>query len=145
LLGKEAAVFMPSGTMAQQIALRIWADRKGPRRVAFHPLCHLELHEHKGYQLLHGLHGVLVGSPHQLMTLADLEAVAEPLAALLVELPQRGIGGQLPPWDDLTRMLESARGRGAAIHLDGARLWETAPFYRRSYAEIAGLFDSVYV
>src|SRR5437899_10127014 len=37
LLGKEAAVFMPSGTMAQQIALRIWADRRGLRTVAMHP------------------------------------------------------------------------------------------------------------
>src|SRR6478736_4911133 len=48
LLGKEAAVFMPSGTMAQQIALRIWADRQGGRTIAFHPTCHLELHEEKG-------------------------------------------------------------------------------------------------
>jgi threonine aldolase len=145
LLGKEAAVFMVSGTMAQQIALRIWADRKGSRHVAFHPLCHLELHEHKGYQVLHGLHGVLVGSRHGLMTLAELEAVADPLAALLLELPQRGIGGQLPAWDALVGMTAFARARGVALHLDGARLWETRPFYGRSYAEIAGLFDSVYV
>lgn len=41
LLGKEAAVFMPSGTMAQQIALRIWYDRAGTNHVAFHPPCHL--------------------------------------------------------------------------------------------------------
>ncbi|MGH2516637.1 MAG: beta-eliminating lyase-related protein, partial [Ktedonobacterales bacterium] len=37
LLGKEAAVFMPSGTMAQQIALRIWSERTGRPNVAFHP------------------------------------------------------------------------------------------------------------
>ena len=48
LLGKPAAVFMPSGTLCQPIALRIWADRRGVRNVAFHPTCHLELHEHKG-------------------------------------------------------------------------------------------------
>src|SRR5262245_8718352 len=45
LLGKAAAVFMPSGTMCQQIALRVWADRRNRRAVAFHPTCHLELHE----------------------------------------------------------------------------------------------------
>jgi threonine aldolase len=45
-LGKEAAVLFPSGTMAQQIALRIHCDRRGMRTVAFHPTCHLELHEH---------------------------------------------------------------------------------------------------
>ena len=47
LLGKPAAVFMPSGTMAQPIALRIHADRSHIPHVAFHPLCHLEIHEQK--------------------------------------------------------------------------------------------------
>lgn len=145
LLGKDAAVFLPTGTMAQQIAMRMWADRKGPRHIAFHPLCHLELHEQKGYQVLHGLHAVLVGSRHRLLTLADLQAVADPLSALLLELPQRGLGGQLPTWDELVAIVGWARERGIALHLDGARLWEAAPFYGRSHAEIAGLFDSVYV
>jgi len=53
LLGKEEALFLPSGTMAQQIALRIWADRTHTSTVAFHPTCHLEIHEQKGYALLH--------------------------------------------------------------------------------------------
>jgi threonine aldolase len=145
LLGKEAAIFMPSGTMAQQIALRIWADRSGRRSVAFHPTCHLEQHEEKGYQRLHNLHGVLVGSPHRLLTLADLKAVADPLAAVLIELPQREIGGQLPSWDDLVAVTSLARDRGARVHLDGARLWEARPYYKRDLAEIAALFDSVYV
>jgi threonine aldolase len=57
LLGKPAVVFMPSGTMAQQIALRVHADRSGAASVAFHPTCHLELHEDKAYQRLHGLVG----------------------------------------------------------------------------------------
>ncbi len=145
LLGKEAAVFMPSGTMAQQIALRIWADRKHTPHVAFHPTCHLEIHEQKGYQLLHLLHGVLVGSPYQLLQLDDLKKVSEPLAALLLELPQREIGGQLPTWDELVAITQWARERSIALHMDGARLWECQPFYQSSYTEIAGLFDTVYV
>ena len=145
LLGKPAAVFMPSGTMAQPIALRIHADRSHIPHVAFHPLCHLEIHEQKGYQLLHGLHSVLVGSPYRMLTLDDLKQVKEPLATLLLELPQREIGGQLPTWDELTAIVSWARERNIALHLDGARLWECQPFYQRSYAEIAGLFDTVYV
>src|SRR4051794_7804002 len=145
LLGKEAAVFMPSGTMAQPIALRIWAGRNGTRTVAFHPTCHLELHEQKGYQLLHDLHGRLVGDANELLTLDDLEQIHEPVAALLIELPQREIGGRLPDWDGLTAQTDWARGRGIALHMDGARLWEAAPFYGRPYDEIAALFDSVYV
>jgi threonine aldolase len=145
LLGKPAAVFMPSGTMAQQIALRIHADRRGRQVVAFHPTCHLEIHEDKAYQRLHGLVGRTVGDTRELLTLGDLEAVGEPLAALVIELPQREIGGRLPAWDDLVAQVGHARDRGAAVHLDGARLWEAQPFYGRPLAEIAGLFDTVYV
>ena len=145
LLGQEAAVFMPSGTMAQQIALRIWSERKRCSTVAFHPTCHLELHEERGYERLHGLHARLVGDPNRLLMLADLEKIREPVAALLLELPQREIGGFLPEWNDLVAQAEWARGRDVALHLDGARLWEAGPFYGRGYAEIGALFDSVYV
>ena len=145
LLGKEAAVFMPSGTMAQPIALRIWSERRGIGTVAFHPTCHLEIHEEKGYQRLHGLHGTLVGDPNRLITLDDLQRIREPLAALLLELPQREIGGLLPSWEDLGAQVGWAREREIALHLDGARLWEAQPFYARPHREIAGLFDSVYV
>ena len=145
LLGKEDAVFMPSGTMCQQIALRIWASRHGTKNVAFHPKSHLEIHEQHAYQRVHGLNGILVGSPDHLITLADLQAVAEPIGALLLELPQREIGGQLPTWDDLNEIVAWVRERNIPLHLDGARLWECRPFYKREYAEIAGLFDTVYV
>jgi threonine aldolase len=64
---------------------------------------------------------------------------------LLLELPQREIGGLLPDWHDLAAQAEWAHDRDVALHLDGARLWETGPFYSRPYAEIAGQFDSVYV
>ena len=145
ILGTEAAVFLPSGTMAQQIALRIWSDRKGVGTVAYHPMCHVETKEEKGYQRLHGLHARLVGNARELLTLADLQAVAEPVAALLIELPQRDLGGVLPSWETLQAQTAWARERGAAVHMDGARLWEAGPCYGRSYAEVSALFDSVYV
>ncbi|MBK8256927.1 MAG: low specificity L-threonine aldolase [Polyangiaceae bacterium] len=145
LLGKEAAVFMPSGTMAQQIAMRIWSEQRGSTRIGFHSLCHLEMHEQMGYRYLHGLHGVHLGNRHKVLTAADLSGVVEPLAAVLVELPQREIGGQLPSWEELLELRDVAQARSTALHLDGARLWESGPFYGRPYAEIAALFDSVYV
>ena len=145
LLGKEAAVFMPSGTMCQQIALRIWTDQRKLPRVAFHPTCHLEIHEEQAYRKLHNLESVLVGQAHRMLTLEDLQHIPSPLGALLLELPQREIGGQLPTWDELNAIIDWAREKGVATHLDGARLWECKPFYKREYAEIAGLFDSVYV
>ena len=145
VLGKPAAVFMPSGTMAQQVALRIHADRRGPRAIAWHPTCHLEIHEDKAHQRLHDLVGVTVGSARSLMTLDDLRAVGEPLAAVLFELPQREIGGRLPSWADLRKQVAHAKRRGAAAHLDGARLWESTTFYRKTPAQVAALFDTVYV
>ncbi|MEO6701554.1 MAG: beta-eliminating lyase-related protein, partial [Jatrophihabitantaceae bacterium] len=68
-----------------------------------------------------------------------------PLAAVLWELPQRDIGGQLPAWDDLVDQIGWARERGAAAHLDGARLWEASAGYDRPVGEIASLFDTAYV
>jgi threonine aldolase len=80
-----------------------------------------------------------------LLDLAALEGVAEAPAALLIELPQRDLGGIQPDWDELAAQIGWARDRGAAVHLDGARLWESATGYGRSLAEVAGGFDSVYV
>ena len=144
-LAKEAAVWMPSGTMAQQIALRIHCDRRGNRRVGLHPQSHLDLHEERGYAHVHGIAATLVGSRERVTSADDLDSVREPLAALVLELPNREIGGQLPPWDDLAAFAAKAREREIALHMDGARLWQCTPFYERGLDEIAALFDTVYV
>jgi len=136
---------MPSGTMAQQIALRIWCDRRGLDTFAYHPLSHLNLHESQAYAMLHGLRALHAGTPTRLMKPADLAALADPLAALLIELPQRELGAQLPEWNELVAVCELARKRETRLHLDGARLWESAPHYGKSHGKIAALFDSVYV
>lgn len=145
LLGKPRALFFPSGTMAQQVALRVHAERTGRSTFVAHPANHLDLWEQRGYSAVHGLRFQPAGEGTRLLTLDDLQQVVEPFAALLIELPQREIGGLLPTWDDLTAQVRWARERGAAAHLDGARLWESQPFYNRPHAEIAGLFDTVYV
>jgi threonine aldolase len=145
ILAKPAAVFLPSGVMAQQAVLRVHADARQRRTVVFHPMCHLEQHEEQAYQRLHGLIGRPAGGRDRLITLADLTAIAEPPAVLLLELPQRDLGGQQPAWDDLAGQVSWARERGAAAHLDGARLWESAAGYGRSPAEVSALFDTVYV
>jgi threonine aldolase len=145
LLGKQAALFVPSGTMAQQATLRVHAERRGRKTIVFHPACHLESHEERGYQRLHGLFGVPVGPRQEPLSAVNLAQVHEPVAALLIELPQRDLGGVLPHWDELVAQVAWARERGAAVHLDGARLWESTPYYKKSPAEIASLFDSVYV
>jgi threonine aldolase len=145
LLGKPGAVYLPSGVMAQQAALRVHADRRARRTVLCHPESHLIAHEEQAFERLHRLVLRPVGNRHRLLLRADLDAVAEQPAALLVELPQRDLGGQLPDWEDVVAQAAWARDRGAAAHLDGARLWEAAAGYESSPAAVAEPFDTVYV
>jgi threonine aldolase len=145
VLGLPAAVYLPSGIMAQQTALRVHADRRGRRTVVYHPQSHLDVHEGRALERLQGLVGRPAGDRARLLLRTDLDAVAEHPAALLVELPQRDLGGPLPPWGDLVAQVTWARERGAAAHLDGARLWEAAAGYGRSPADVAALFDTTYV
>ncbi|WP_042454502.1 threonine aldolase family protein [Neobacillus dielmonensis] len=144
-LGKESAVFFPSGTMAQQIALRIWCDEQGLKRVAYHPLCHLEIHEQDGLKELHHIDPVLLADKNRVIQLEDVTGLNEEIACLLLELPQREIGGQLPDYESLARISAYCREQGIRLHLDGARLFEILPYYGKTAAEICSLFDSVYV
>jgi threonine aldolase len=146
LLGCEAAVFVPSGTMAQQIALRIHADETHVPLFAMHATSHLEVHEMRAYARVQRLDAILLGARERPTLACDLSACPDPLAALLVELPAREIGGQLPALDDLVALSALARSRGIRMHMDGARLWEAREAYApRTHAEICALFDTVYV
>ena len=149
LLGMPDAVFMPSGTMAQQIALRIWCERSGRSTVAMHPTSHLETAEHLGYQFLHNIRRLQFAAPEfigtRLLTLADFHGLPMKPGAIILELPMRPLGGQLPSWDELLSISDWARENQTPLHLDGARLWQCEHFYQRSLAQIAALFDSVYV
>lgn len=144
-LGKESAIFFPSGTMAQQIAMRIWCDEKGIQKVAYHPLCHLEIHEEDGLKELHHIEPVLLSDPNKIIKLDDVVNMKEDVSCLLLELPQREIGGQLPSFEELQATSDYCREKGIKLHLDGARLFEILPFYNKAAAEVCALFDSVYV
>ncbi|MET9447962.1 threonine aldolase family protein [Streptomyces cinerochromogenes] len=145
LLGAEAAAFFPTGTMAQQVALRCWAARTGDPTVALHPMAHPEVHERQALSQVSGLRPVRVGGGHRLPTAAEIRDLEEPFGTLMLELPLRDAGFVLPTWEELTEAVEAARERDAVVHFDGARLWECTEHFGRSLAEIAGLADSVYV
>lgn len=144
-LGKEKAVFFPSGTMAQQIALRIWCDEKGIPNVAYHPLSHLEIHEEDGLKELHNIKTILIANETHVIELKDVVSMEESVACLLLELPQREIGGQLPSYETLEDISKFCRKKGIRLHLDGARLLEVLPYYKKTASEVCELFDSVYL
>lgn len=145
LLGTEAAAFFPTGTMAQQVALRCWAGRTGNPAVALHALAHPEVHERNAFSQVSGLRPVRVTSEPRLPSAAEVRDLAEPFGALMLELPLRDAGFVLPSWEELTEVVEAARERDAVVHFDGARLWESTVHFGRPLDEIAGLADSVYV
>jgi len=91
---------------------------------------------------------VTCGPANTPLTSAQLTTIAEPVAALVLELPQRDLGA--PSRVGRTgRPSSVARDHDAAAHMDGARLWEAVPFYAstasKSLLDIADLFDTVYV
>jgi len=145
LLGTEAVAFFPTGTMAQQVAMRYGAELTGLDAVGLHPLSHPLLHERDAYAVLGGLRAVLTTSAPRNPTAEEIAALDEPIGTLLLELPLRDAGFVLPGWDELVAAVGAARRRGARIHLDGARLWESAVHLGQSPAEIAALADSTYV
>ncbi|UUS34868.1 beta-eliminating lyase-related protein [Streptomyces changanensis] len=145
LLGFPAAAFFPTGTMAQQVALRCWAARTGNPVVALHPLAHPEVHERGALAAVSGLRTVHPTREGRLPTADEVRGVEEPFGTLMVELPLRDAGFVLPTWDELEEVVEAARERDALVHFDGARLWETTVHFGRGLPEIAELADSVYV
>jgi threonine aldolase len=145
LFGVEAAALFPSGIMAQQAALRVHTDRAGTRRVALPDLSHLLLHEEDGPRLLHGLEITMLTRGFETPAARHLEAIPGKLGAVLAELPLREAGCLLPTWDELAELSLACRDRGVALHFDGARIWESQPWFGRPLREVAALADSLYV
>lgn len=145
LLGLTDAVWFPTGTMAQQAALRHWADKAGVRTVALHPLHHTLLHEGKAFEAVAGLSAVYPTEERRHPTAAEVSGLPGQVAAVVLELPFQELGYPLPTWDAYLDLAAATRARGAALHVDGARLWETQPWFGRSLEEIAAVPDSVYV
>jgi threonine aldolase len=76
---------MPSGTMAQQIALRIWCEKRKNFTVAMHPTAHPETAEYQGYQYLHQIKRLQFGAPefltNRILQVDDLESLGTRLSA----------------------------------------------------------------
>lgn len=145
LFGTGAAAYFPSGVMAQQVALRIHADRSGSRRVAMPDLSHLLHHEDDGPRILQDLRIEHLTSGRTTPTREHLDAVPGRLAAVLVELPLRDAGCLLPTYDELAGLSAACRERGVALHVDGARIWESQQWFGKPLGELAALTDTLYV
>ncbi|MCZ4339276.1 threonine aldolase family protein [Shewanella colwelliana] len=145
LLGFEAGLFVITGTLAQPTALQLACISRNCFNVAMHQSSHIYLRERQGFQMQNRFNVLPVGDPYVPWLLEDLEAIPDKIGAVLYELPMREIGGQLPSFDALNDIKQHCEKLGVHLHMDGARLWEAAAFYNKTYKEIAQGFNSVYV
>ena len=103
------------------------------------------MHERHAYASLTGLRAIWPTAEPRTPTAAEVAALDEPFGSLLLELPLREAGFILPTWGELTAVVAAARGRGARVHLDGARAWECTPHLGHPLPDITALADSTYV
>jgi threonine aldolase len=150
LLGKEAALFVPSGTMANQIALKI-LTRPGDD-VVVGDEAHIVWHESGAAAANSGVQFTVVGQGG-LFTAADLRAACKPPGHIVfppttlvaIENTHNRGGGVVFPQAEALAICETARELGLASYLDGARLFNAAAASGHSLAELAAPFDFVSV
>jgi threonine aldolase len=150
LLGKEAALFVPSGTMANQIGLKV-LTRPGDEVVLGHE-AHIVWHESGAGAANSGVQFAPVGQGG-LFTTADLRAAYKPAGHIVfppttlvaVENTHNRGGGVVFPQEDAVAVCAAARELRMASYLDGARLFNAAAASGRSLAELAAPFDLVSV
>ncbi len=150
LLGKEAALWLPSGTMANQVALRA-LTRPGDDVIVSRE-SHAEWHETGGAAANAGVQLTSIGHKG-CFTAEEFDAAMKPRNHMLyppttlvqIENTHNRAGGVVFPQDEAERICRAASARGVATFLDGARLWNAAVASRRSIRELAAPFDLVSV
>jgi threonine aldolase len=151
MLGKEAAVYVPSGTMGNQIAIR--SQTRPGDEIFVHESAHVVVHEQGGAAALSGVQTRLLpgeGGVLDLDTIAvRLRDPADPHHArqslLCVENTIGEMGGRVLPAERMAELAGFAHAHGMRVHLDGARIWNAAVASGRSPAEVAAPADSVSV
>ena len=147
LLGKEAALFVPSGTMANQIA--ILAQSRPGDEIIVSEGAHCAWYESGAAAALSGVQPVSVGTGG-LFTADELERAVKPTfdwyartSMVALENTHNRGGGRVWPMAQLRQVAERGHALGLRVHLDGARVWNAAAALGIEPAEIAAPFDSV--
>jgi threonine aldolase len=148
LLGKEAALWLPSGTMANQVALRT-LTRPGDDVIVSRE-AHAVWHEtggsaaNAGVQLTEiGARGVFTAEEFVAAIKPRDHAIYPPTTLVEIENTHNRAGGVVFPQDEAVRICAAARKLGIASYLDGARLWNVAAATGSSLSELAAPFDLV--
>lgn len=150
LLGKEAAIYVPTGTMANTLAIRLCGEPGD--EIICEANCHPVFYEAGGSGAFSGVLFKTVEADHGLLDPTEVSSVIYPpiyyrprQRALLVENTSNRGGGTIYPLDTLERLAALARNHGLAVHMDGARLWNASAATGISMAEYAAHCDTVSV
>lgn len=152
LLGKEAAVWLPTGTLANHLAVRRPCGARP--RVIVPEESHLFQDEGDALQRLSGIAVVPLAPGRACFTVEELRAALEaaergrvlnPVGAVVIESPVRRQAGAVVPFEELRALTDLCRSRGVGTHLDAARLFMMSAATDVPAREYAALFDSVYV
>ena len=151
-LGKEMAVWLPTGTLANHLAVRLLAGSR--RRVLVQAESHLFNDCGDCAQTLSGLHLVPLAPGQATFTLKAIEEAANdslagrvpaPIGAIQIETPVRRRHGESFDFQEMKKIAAWARERNIGLHLDGARLFLESVYRARPVREYAALFDTVYI
>lgn len=152
VLGKERAVFLPTGTLANHLAVRIQA--RNQTRVLVQRESHLYNDSGDCAQVLSNLNLIPLAPDGGTFTLEDVQAamsraqggrVHTGVGVISIESPIRRLLGKLFDHEEMKRICAFARSEGIATHMDGARLFMASGYTGISPAEYASHFDTVYV
>ena len=150
LLGKEAAMFVPSGTMANQLALRL--HTQGGDEVLLEAGAHVLGNEAGAAAALSGVTCRTITGRRGIFTADDLRAALRPpnvhhppTRLVCVENTHNVGGGSVWPIDTLAQLSQASRSRGLAFHMDGARLWNASVATGIPEREYASHCDTVSV
>jgi threonine aldolase len=148
ILGKEAALFVPSGTMANQIAVAVHT-RPGDE-VMLEAESHVFLYEGGGAAVISGAQVRTLPGMHGLVEAATLRAAIRPSnvhypppTLLVLENTHNRSGGRVLPLDGFRETADAAHGAGLRVHLDGARIWNASVASGVPEATYAAACDSV--
>lgn len=149
-LGKEAALFVPSGTMSNQLAVRVHTEAGD--EVLCEAACHIVNYESGATAALSGANLRTVPGRRGVLTGDDIRSAVrtqyywEPRQRVLcLENTHNKAGGTIYPMHHLLDAVGAAREAGFTCHLDGARLWNAAVASGTSEAEWAAPFDTISV
>ena len=151
VLGKEAAVYVPSGTMGNQAAVR--AHTRRGDELLVHRLAHVVVHEQGGVSALSGVQPNLLDGERGMLDVETLEAAwhdaADPHFArqtlVSIENTVGEAGGLVVPPERIAAIARFAASHDMRLHMDGARLWNAAVALGLPPAELVRDVDTVSV